>query len=136
MRIWLLILSLLFCASSLAEEITIVPFTSDGCSWFPDGDLTNQEKWLHCCRAHDIDYWQGGTEVQRLASDARLYACISDVGLSKLGVAMLFGVRLGGTPYLPTPFRWGFGWPYPRGYQALSNHERMQVKSLSPLGIK
>ena len=37
---------------------------------------------------------------------------------------MLGGVRVGGSPYWPTQFRWGYGWPYPRGYQALSPDER------------
>jgi len=27
---------------------------------------------------------------------------------------MFVGVRVGGTPYLPISFRWGYGWPYLR----------------------
>mgnify|MGYP006979921965 CR=1 FL=1 len=30
---------------------------------------------------------------------------------------------------LPTPFRWGYGWPYPRGYKVLSESERQQVEN-------
>jgi len=44
---------------------------------------------------------------------------------------MLAGVRVGGTPYLPTRFRWGYGWPWPRGYRALTDIERQQVENLS-----
>jgi hypothetical protein len=29
---------------------------------------------------------------------------------------MYYGVRLGGTPYLPTSFKWGFGWKESVGY--------------------
>lgn len=43
---------------------------------------------------------------------------------------MLAGVRVGGTPYLPTMFRWGYGWPYPRGYKALTDEERQQIEAL------
>jgi hypothetical protein len=40
---------------------------------------------------------------------------------------MLNGVRVGGTPYLPTSFRWGYGWPYLRGYKVLTAQEKKQV---------
>jgi hypothetical protein len=41
---------------------------------------------------------------------------------------MLQGVRAGGSPSLRTPFRWGYGWPFGRGYQALTKEELAQVK--------
>lgn len=32
------------------------------------------------------------------------------------------GVRMGGTPWLPTPWRWGYGWDdWPRGYELLEH---------------
>lgn len=37
---------------------------------------------------------------------------------------MFIGVRLGGTPYLSTSFRWGFDRPYPRGYKAITAEEQ------------
>ena len=40
---------------------------------------------------------------------------------------MLTGVRIGGSPYFPTSYRWGYGWPYPRGYQDLSEDELIDV---------
>jgi len=40
---------------------------------------------------------------------------------------MLAGVRVGGMPYLPTPYRWGYGWPYPRLYGELSATEKEMV---------
>jgi hypothetical protein len=40
---------------------------------------------------------------------------------------MYRGVRAGGTPYLPTPYRWGYGWRYLRGYKALTEAEKLLV---------
>jgi hypothetical protein len=44
-----------------APAATLAPFTSDGCSVFPDGTALQQSLWLQCCRAHDYAYWKGGT---------------------------------------------------------------------------
>jgi len=43
---------------------------------------------------------------------------------------MLAGVRVGGTPFLPTEFRWGYGWSYPRFYGELNEDELKQVERL------
>ena len=48
------------------------PFTSDGCSVFPDGNLEQQSLWVNCCIRHDLAYWKGGTYEERLASDQAL----------------------------------------------------------------
>jgi hypothetical protein len=42
---------------------------------------------------------------------------------------MLAGVRVGGSPYWPTRYRWGYGWPWPRGYAALTPEDRAQVRA-------
>jgi hypothetical protein len=110
---------------------TLMPFTSDGCSAFPDGTFAQQQLWLSCCERHDYDYWKGGTSAERLASDKALRICVAQVGQSEVALLMLAGVRVGGTPYLPTQFRWGYGWPYPRDYGALTDDERQQVELLS-----
>ena len=89
------------------------PFTSDGCSAFPDGNFEHNELWLTCCTAHDFAYWQGGTYQQRLESDRALKRCVEQVGEEEIAALMLAGVRVGGSPYFPTSFRWGYGWPYP-----------------------
>lgn len=88
-------------------------FTTDGCSMFPDGI------WGECCLAHDIDYWMGGDKMQRFRSDVRLRECIQKTGeglltFKALSWLMWTGVRFGGYFWLPTPFRWGYGWKYPR----------------------
>ncbi|MDO6487363.1 hypothetical protein Q4503_06600 [Colwellia sp. 6_MG-2023] len=123
-----------FMLASLAAVVfadTLKPFTSDGCSAFPDGTFAQKKLWLTCCQRHDFDYWQGGTYQQRLASDNRLKMCVTQVGEPTIAALMLAGVRVGGTPYLPTSFRWGYGWSYPRFYGALSVEELRQVQLLS-----
>lgn len=113
---------------SYSEQLA--PFTSDGCSAFPDGTFTQNELWLSCCISHDYDYWQGGTYQQRLASDQALKSCVANIGQPKIAALMLVGVRVGGTPYLPTKFRWGYGWSYPKLYGKLTQQELLQIKNL------
>lgn len=115
------------------SEADIKPFTSDGCSAFPNGTLEHRDLWLACCTAHDLAYWQGGTYKQRVAADQNLRACVAQVGQPKLAELMLAGVRVGGTPFLPSPFRWGYGWPYPRFYGELSTEEKTQVHAVQQL---
>lgn len=80
-----------------------LPFTTDGCSVWPDGD------WAACCVVHDIHYWCGGGYLDRVRADADLARCVG----APLGWAMFLGVQAGGVSILPTPFRWGYGWPWP-----------------------
>lgn len=112
---------------------SLKPFTSDGCSAFPDGTLQQSELWLKCCTAHDYAYWKGGSYQERVSADKALNHCVSEVGEQEVALLMLAGVRVGGTPFLPTTFRWGYGWPYPRNYRALNENELEQVRRLSPL---
>ncbi|WP_296055389.1 hypothetical protein [uncultured Amphritea sp.] len=107
------------------------PFTSDGCSSFPDGTWQENRLWLSCCKEHDRAYWQGGTYQQRLNADNRLNECVAAVGKPNTALLMLAGVRVGGSPYFPTTFRWGYGWPYPRNYGELTEEELLQVKQLT-----
>jgi hypothetical protein len=120
-------LSLVLCCFSSNAEQTLQPFTSDGCSVFPDGTWQQQQLWLPCCVAHDLAYWQGGSSQARAAADAQLKQCVSAVGEPEIAAIMLTGVRVGGSPYLPTAFRWGYGWTEFRGYQALSVAELTAV---------
>lgn len=119
-------MSLLFAASQARADIA--PFTSDGCSAFPDGTLDQNELWLECCVQHDLTYWRGGTYDERLAADEALQVCVAAVGQPEIAQLMLAGVRVGGTPYLPAKFRWGYGWPFFRGYKALTPDELLQVE--------
>ena len=111
---------------------TLKLFESDGCSAFPDGTSEQNELWLSCCHKHDLAYWKGGTYKARLESDRALESCVTNVGEPEIALLMLAGVRVGGTPFLPTKFRWGYGWSYPRFYGKLSKSEFQQVKHLTP----
>ena len=113
------------------QKIVLKPFTSDGCSVFPDGTWTQNNLWLQCCLKHDYDYWKGGSEDERQASDQALKQCVIDLGEPEIAELMLAGVRAGGGPYWPTSYRWGYGWPLGRGYQPLTDDEKKQVDTLS-----
>jgi|GEM_PF-688637 len=86
-------------------------FTTDGCSLLP-GD-----RYLVCCIVHDIAYWCGGDSRDRRQADEQLRTCVNEE-TAGLGNFMYLGVRLGGIPWLPTPWRWGYGWDnWPSGYE-------------------
>lgn len=103
---------------------TLKPFRSDGCSCFPEGTSEYRDLWLHCCIEHDKAYWRGGTREERLAADRALRNCVAACGKPDIAELMLLGVRVGGAPWWPTSFRWGYGWPYPRGYHPLTAEEK------------
>ena len=125
------IILVLLSGSLSAVGATLSPFTSDGCSAFPDGTANQQTLWLPCCTAHDFAYWRGGTYQQRLSADLQLRECVSRVGEPEIAALMLAGVRVGGSPWLPTRFRWGYGWPWPRSYRALTPQELAEVAAMS-----
>jgi hypothetical protein len=124
----LILIFILLTTPVLAEDIR--PFTSDGCSSFPNGTLEQKELWLSCCEVHDYSYWVGGTYQQRLDADKALQQCVVAAGEPEIAQLMLAGVRVGGTPFLPTQFRWGYGWPFFRGYQVISEEERSQIEAV------
>lgn len=125
-RLTLLLLSVTACHSS-AEELNA--FTSDGCSAFPDGTLAQKQLWRACCVSHDFSYWIGGSAEQRKQADEELQVCVADVGEPALSQLMLAGVRVGGSPWLPTEFRWGYGWSSLRGYKTLTREEQTEVSA-------
>lgn len=121
---WTLALCLSVCACASSGQ-ALRPFSSDGCSLFPDGDGKQPELWQACCVRHDLAYWRGGSAAERLQADAALRDCVFEQSGDRLLAGQMYrGVRLGGTPALPTGFRWAYGWPYGRGYQALTEAER------------
>jgi hypothetical protein len=86
-------------------------FTTDGCSMFPDG------RWVQCCVEHDFAYWCGGSASQRLEVDRGLQDCVAALGQPETAWWMNLGVRAGGHPWWPFPWRWGYGWDWPHGYE-------------------
>jgi hypothetical protein len=133
---WLIgaVLALLVNSGSATDLET---FATDGCSDFPNGTFDQTSLWLNCCIAHDVAYWLGGTAAQRTAADNQLQVCVADIGQPEIAAIMLAGVRVGGSPYWPTRYRWGYGWPYwdgflPRGYRSLSDVDKQLAKSMLP----
>lgn len=87
-------------------------FVTDGCTMIPDGSLKE------CCVTHDEAYWQGGSQEMRKSADRELQTCTDDVKDNQFLAYIIYGgVRVGGVPYIKTPWRWGFGWEYGRGYR-------------------
>lgn len=87
---------------------------------FPDGD------WGGCCVEHDRAYWAGGSRMQRLEADIRLMLCVARKRSIWLGIIMFIGVQFGGAPWLPFPWRWGYGWTYKKSY-SYAKQEKLPV---------
>lgn len=83
----------------------------DGCTLAPGFNFTA------CCNTHDVRYLAGGTYDERKKADLEFRQCIVDADHNVLAELYYYSVRLAGTPFLPTPWRWGFGWEYPLGYK-------------------
>jgi hypothetical protein len=117
--------------AACASTTSLVPFTTDGCSFFPNRSPSGTADWCDCCLAHDLAYWRGGAEGDRLEADQALKTCVEQTTKNHaLAETMYLGVRAGGGPQVDTPFRWGYGWPHGRGYQALTASESAAVKGL------
>ncbi len=86
-------------------------FVTDGCTLFFDGKLHE------CCVEHDRAYWQGGSSTQRKSVDEKFKECVYKTSNNKmLSYGMYVAVRVFAIPYINTPWRWGFGWEFGRGY--------------------
>lgn len=134
-RVLTLILAFFALAQAEARAETpyqLHPFTTDGCSAFPDGTLGAPHKWRHCCIQHDVAYWAGGTADDRIRADKALRECVAKTGENVLSHAMYYGVRAGGRATNPTTFHWGYGWTPERPYGALSVEEKEMVSKLTP----
>ena len=127
------IVHLLLCTLLLActEKEDLRPFSSDGCSLFPDSSLITHKDWCDCCFQHDLAYWRGGTQQQRENADLVLKQCVLDKsGDPILADVMFNGVRFGGSPYFYNWYRWGYGWSYTRKYEALTQQENALADKL------
>ena len=95
-----------------ARPPVLRPFTSDGCSLFPDRDRVSGESWCGCCLEHDYAYWRGGSEAERDSADRALGDCVEKrTGDAYLAKAVYRGTQRGGAGGMPTWYRWGYGWP-------------------------
>lgn len=72
----------------VSQEILKQPFTTDGCTNWPDG------LWLPCCTTHDYYYQYGiALEIKRKEADKRLRRCVADMGYPMVAWIMYAGVR-------------------------------------------
>ncbi len=108
------------------------PFETDGCTHFPNGNDRDPNLWLECCVNHDLKYWIGGSEEDRLSADEGLKECVIGKGEFETANLMYEGVRIAGSPYFNTSWRWGFGWAEMRGYSPLTPMEKSKVKTMYP----
>jgi hypothetical protein len=51
-------------------------------------------------------------------------------GSKAIAETMFLGVRAGGGPDFPTPYRWGYGWPSGRPYKPLTSQETARATTL------
>jgi hypothetical protein len=66
--------------------------------------------WQACCERHDRAYWIGGTAEDRRIADQQLMICVARRAHPHWAYAMYLAVRLGGSPWFPFKWRWGYGW--------------------------
>jgi hypothetical protein len=117
--------------ASCSSDADLRPFSSDGCSLFPDSSLIDAGDWCACCFDHDIAYWRGGTSAEREAADLTLRECVMEKsGSERLATAMYQGVRLGGSPYFYNWYRWGYGWSFDRKYEPVTDAENLRADAL------
>lgn len=139
MRATVFLIVLFIAHAGHANELK--PFTTDGCSLWIDGTLDQPNLWRHCCVAHDLDYWQGGSEEQRKKSDERIQTCVKEAQGSGMADYIYNNVRWGGSPYWVNYYRWGYGWDYldgrwPRGYKVPTSEEQLLITHAMPAALK
>jgi hypothetical protein len=135
-------LCLLMLPFTVSQANEIKPFKTDGCSMWMDGPPLYPNLWRHCCVAHDLAYWQGGTKEQRSMADNAIQACVLEAAESKGMANYMHGmIRWGGSPYWMSLYRWGYGWNYwekmkPRGYKTPTIKEQIKINEQMPAAIK
>ncbi len=142
MRMFLVALALmavaLFPGRLTANELK--PFTTDGCSLWIDGTPEQPNLWRHCCVAHDLAYWKGGSKTARKQADEDILACVKQAQGPGMAKYIYTNVRWGGSPYWMSHYRWGYGWDYldgvwPRGYKVPTAEEQAQIDALMPQAL-
>jgi hypothetical protein len=104
------------------------PFSTDGCSLSPNSvinvDITE------CCVKHDVAYWLGGTEKQKIESDDKIQRCISEKAGTVAGKVYRAGIDEGGDADGHNTFRWGYGWDTLMPYRELTTAEKAQAEKM------
>ena len=121
--------SLLFVLSVSASEQknTLKPFFTDGCTLFVDGPPGQPELWRHCCVAHDLRYWFGGSNHDLDKTDLKLKACVENVAGPVWAEVIYQGVRLGHKSPIKNKTHWSWGWMIERENKGLNLIESLYV---------
>jgi hypothetical protein len=100
----------LFAATGFSQGIQRT-FIFDGCTGYKEGTRSEPTKWSHCCFAHDLRYWAGGTQEQRVNADLKIKKCVKETGAELHATIMLLGIRAGGlSPIKIRGKQWGNAW--------------------------
>ncbi|MCB0368191.1 MAG: hypothetical protein KDD45_01820 [Bdellovibrionales bacterium] len=125
-----------------ANEAILRPFSTDGCSLSPNSLFG--VNFVNCCIDHDIAYWLGGSEQDKITADQQFKICVrekfqkkhSTIVSDSIAEIYYYGVSLGGVNSLPNSFRWGYGWNYMRPYKNLTTEEIQQAETLYGKNLK
>lgn len=85
---------------------------SGGMSWLYRKLTGKRVPWADACVEHDRAYHKGGTSAERYEADRWLMTCVAAEGYPWWAIVMFIAVRIGGVRWLPTSYRWGFGYSY------------------------
>jgi hypothetical protein len=110
-----------------AFPATLRPFATDGCTFVAEGPRENPDLWRDCCVVHDAFYWMGGSFLERIEADDHFKQCLELRTGEFRAILMRLGVRIGGSPFIPTSARWGFGWKGKPFYFILDSKDKLLV---------
>ncbi len=110
--------------------LSLHPFETDLCTFWPEGTFRDPQKWAQCCVMHDLNYWVGGTQKDRLEADIDLKECVTNAHTKEMGELMFLGVRAGRlSPIRLKGKGWGFAWPKERAKDlALTEEEIFLIR--------
>ncbi len=113
-----------------SEDLQLHPFSTDYCTFYPEGTPSNPTIWKHCCLIHDMTLWAGGVATERHEADLELKRCVAATGQRVQSKLIYFGIRAGN--YSPIKFPnmvWNNGWRERPMFQALTAQDIDQIES-------
>lgn len=117
--------------NTTVDGMTLVPFITDGCSFYPESISFEPGSIQLCCIQHDFRYWLGGTKEERLQADRELKRCLMAYSISRPMVSLIYrSVRIFGGPNTGHSFQWGYGWRKPDGSLANVGYNRPSLAGL------
>lgn len=125
-----------YSASLQARAPLLKKFESDYCTMFMDGPADRPGLWKHCCLAHDLRYWVGGSSADMDRTDLRLKSCVQQIAGENWADLIYFGVRAGHHAPIKHKYHWSWGWMQKRDLTPLTDAEKkLAVESIRRLNI-